>query len=130
MLLNDTSTLDDFDKPAPDDDTDRVMNWDLENDNFLDSLLKMENDSTPFGFLSSNDDFMSSAATTPRSYDNAESSSCSDSGTLLKHSHCPSLRQIIITCNMLTHIAQMIVWLTIWFSIQFSINHPQIYFIN
>jgi len=80
MLLNDTSTLDDFDKPAPDDDTDRVMNWDLENDNFLDSLLKMENDSTPFGFLSSNDDFMSSAATTPRSYDNAESSSCSDSG--------------------------------------------------
>ncbi|XP_060838224.1 uncharacterized protein LOC132920133 [Rhopalosiphum padi] len=80
MLLNDTSTLDDFDKPAPDDDTDRVLNWDLENDNFLDSLLKMENDTTPFEFLSSNDDFMSSAATTPRSYDNAESSSCSDSG--------------------------------------------------
>ncbi|XP_026810189.1 uncharacterized protein LOC113551853 [Rhopalosiphum maidis] len=80
MLLNDTSTLDDFDKPAPDDDTDRALNWDLENDNFLDSLLKMENDSTPFEFLSSNDDFMSSAATTPRSYDNAESSSCSDSG--------------------------------------------------
>ncbi|XP_025203061.1 uncharacterized protein LOC112600111 [Melanaphis sacchari] len=80
MLLNDTSTLDVFDKPAADDDTDRVVNWDLENDNFLDSLLKMENDSTPFEFLSSNDDFMSSAATTPRSYDNAESSSCSDSG--------------------------------------------------
>ncbi|KAE9536495.1 hypothetical protein AGLY_007284 [Aphis glycines] len=91
MLLNDTSTLDVFDKPAVDDDTDRVMNWDLENDNFLDSLLKMEDDSSPFEFLSSNDDFMSSAATTPRSYDNAESSSCSDSGTLLKHFHCPSL---------------------------------------
>lgn len=80
MLLNDTSTLDDFDKPVADDDVDRAMNWDLENDNFLDSLLKMENDSTPFEFLSNNDNFMSSAATTPRSYDNAESSSCSDSG--------------------------------------------------
>lgn len=63
------------------------MNWDLGNDNFLDSLLKMENlnDSEPFEFLSSNDDFMSSAATTPRSYDNAESSSCSDSGTVFEH---------------------------------------------
>jgi len=63
------------------------MNWDLGNDNFLDSLLKMENlnDSAPFEFLSSNDDFMSSAATTPRSYDNAESSSCSDSGTVFIH---------------------------------------------
>ncbi|XP_060880458.1 cyclic AMP response element-binding protein A-like [Metopolophium dirhodum] len=82
MLLNDTSTLDVFDKPAADDDAERAMNWDLGNDNFLDSLLKMENlnDSEPFEFLSSNDDFMSSAATTPRSYDNAESSSCSDSG--------------------------------------------------
>ncbi|KAL4149850.1 hypothetical protein QTP88_003702 [Uroleucon formosanum] len=82
MLLNDTSTLDVFDKPAVDDDAERAMNWDLGNDNFLDSLLKMENlnDSEPFEFLSSNDDFMSSAATTPRSYDNAESSSCSDSG--------------------------------------------------
>jgi hypothetical protein len=74
--------MDVFDKPAADDDAERAMNWDLGNDNFLDSLLKMENlnDSTPFEFLSSNDDFMSSAATTPRSYDNAESSSCSDSG--------------------------------------------------
>lgn len=108
------------------------MNWDLENDNFLDSLLKMEDDSSPFEFLSSNDDFMSSAATTPRSYDNAESSSCSDSGTLLKHFHCPSLcmRQIIMTYNMLTHIARMIVWLTIWFPTQFFVTHPQIFFIN
>lgn len=82
MLLNDTSTLDVFDKPAADDDAERAMNWDLGNDNFLDTLLKMENlnDSAPFELLSSNDDFMSSAATTPRSYDNAESSSCSDSG--------------------------------------------------
>ncbi|XP_022161721.1 cyclic AMP-responsive element-binding protein 3-like protein 2 [Myzus persicae] len=82
MLLNDTATLDVFDKPVADDDAERAMNWDLGNDNFLDSLLKMENlnDSAPFEFLSSNEDFMSSAATTPRSYDNAESSSCSDSG--------------------------------------------------
>ncbi|VVC30512.1 Hypothetical protein CINCED_3A004392 [Cinara cedri] len=82
MLLNDTATLDVFDKSAGSvagDDADKV-NWDLGNDSFLDSLLKMEDDSSPFEFLSSNDDFMSSAATTPRSYDNAESSSCSDSG--------------------------------------------------
>ncbi|XP_050436988.1 cyclic AMP response element-binding protein A-like [Adelges cooleyi] len=79
MLLNDSTALDDFEKSSAATDADAKLNWDLENDNFLNSLLKMEDDATPFEFLSNNDDFMSSAATTP-TYDNAESSSCSDSG--------------------------------------------------
>ncbi|XP_050532090.1 uncharacterized protein LOC126900426 isoform X2 [Daktulosphaira vitifoliae] len=79
MLLNDSGVLDEFEKSPAAIDVESKLNWDIENDNFLDSLLKMEDDSAPFEFLSSNDDFMSSAATTP-TYDNAESSSCSDSG--------------------------------------------------
>ncbi|XP_025410612.1 cyclic AMP response element-binding protein A-like isoform X2 [Sipha flava] len=82
MLLNDSVALDVFDKStvtSADGETGKD-NWDLEDDNFLDSLLKMEDESTPFDFLPT-DDFISSGATTPRSYDNAESSSssCSDS---------------------------------------------------
>lgn len=84
MLLNDAATIDVFDKSAAtssaDSDDSSKINWDLENDNFLETLLKMENDNESFEFLSSTDDIISSTATTPRSYDNAESNSCSDSG--------------------------------------------------
>jgi len=76
------------------------MNWDLENDNFLETLLNMGNGPDTFEFLSTTDDFMSSAATTPRSYDNVESNSCSDSGTSYKH----SLLYSFIICSRFSYI--------------------------
>lgn len=60
------------------------VGWDMADDNFLESLLKMEEHSEPFEFLPIDEDFISSAATSP-TYDNAESSSCSDSGIFHKH---------------------------------------------
>lgn len=66
------------------------MNWDLE-DNFLESLMNMENDPASFEFFTNTDELISSTATTPRSYDTAESTSCSDSGMPLK-SHLDYLR--------------------------------------
>lgn len=61
------------------------VGWDVANDNFLESLLQMEEHSEPLDLLPIDvEDFISSAATIPM-YDNAKISSCSDSGMFHKH---------------------------------------------